>query len=252
MRNSKKTVKFAKQFTKFQNQPPQPQMKHLYLLFAASIALFASSCGKATVETETKRWAATQQTLERLGGEYPGFKTVLAEAKAAGETKMKAAESVSKEEDKIKAMTEAINAARPQFVADLENMKTNVNKLKDLMAEATKKATTPEDKAAVQLVVQDADLKVFMMELQLRSAAPTNINEANGLTSALARDVKSFTERLEKMVKDGEKTAAGNKAAADSTKKVEEKKLADIKCRSCGTANPAGTKKCNSCTAPIE
>ena len=86
-------------------------MRQLYLLLTAAVVFFAS-CGKATVESETKRWASTQQTLDKLSGEYPGFKTALQEAKAAGEAKMKAAEGVSKEEEKVKAMSDAINAAR--------------------------------------------------------------------------------------------------------------------------------------------
>lgn len=226
-------------------------MRQLYLLLTAAVVLFAS-CGKATVESETKRWASTQQTLDKLSGEYPGFKAALQEAKAAGEAKMKAAESVSKEEEKVKAMSDAINAARPQFVKDLEDLKTNTNKLKDLMTQAPKKVTTPADKDAAMLAVREADFTLGSVETKLRSAAPANINEANGITAGIASELKAATDRLDKILKDAEKTTAGNKTAADSTKKADEKKLADVKCRSCGTMNAAGSKKCSSCTAPID
>jgi DNA repair exonuclease SbcCD ATPase subunit len=227
-------------------------MKNWYLLLAAVAAIFMSSCGKATVDSETSRWKSTQQLLDKLSGEYPGFKTALMQTKDAAAAQMKTAEAVSGDEAKIKAMSEANNAAKPQFVRDLETLKPNMEKLKNLMVEVPKKVTTDADKTSAALAVREADFTIGTVTSKLNSAAPANASEANGLTASLVSEVDAATKRLSSLIKDAEKTTAANKTAADSSKKVEEKKLADIKCRSCGKMQPAGSKKCGDCTAPLD
>jgi peptidoglycan hydrolase CwlO-like protein len=226
-------------------------MKNLCLLLLASIAIFLSSCGKASVESETANWKSNQQLLEKLSGEYPNFKTALTAVKTAAEAEMKTAEAVSGDEAKIKAMSAANSTARPQFVRDLEGLKGRINKLKDLIVEIPKKVTTDADKAAAQLGVRTANEVLEGMPLKMLVSNPTNVNEANGLAASLVSDIETATTRLSSLVKDAEKTTAANKTATDSTKKVEDKKVADIKCRSCGTMSPAGTKTCSSCSAPF-
>jgi hypothetical protein len=227
-------------------------MKNWYLMLAAVAAIFMSSCGKATVESETSRWKSNQQLLDKLSGEYPGFKTALMQTKDDAAAKMKSAEAVSGDEAKVKAMSEANNAAKPQFVRDLETLKPNMEKLKNLMVDVPKKVTTDADKTAAALGVREADITLGSIEAKLRTAAPANANEANGLTASMISEVEAASKRLSSLIKDAEKTTAANKTAADSSKKEEEKKLADVKCRSCGKMQPAGTKKCPDCTAPID
>lgn len=226
-------------------------MKNVCLLFLAIAAVFLSSCGKASVESETANWKRNQQLLEKLSGEYPNFKTALTAVKTAAETEMKAAEAVSGDEAKIKAMSAANATARPQFVKDLEGLKASMNKLKDLMVEIPKKVTTDADKAAAELGVRAANDVLSGMPLKMLVSNPTNVNEANGLAASLVSEIDAATKRLSSLVKDAEKTTAANKTAADSSKKVEEQKVADIKCRSCGTMHAAGTKTCPNCSAPL-
>lgn len=221
-------------------------MKNFYLLLAAVTALFATAC-KKTVESETASWKANQQLLEKLSGEYPGFKTVLQATKTDAEKLMKAAEAVSDAEAKVKAMSAANTAAKPQYVRDLESLKTNMNKLKDLMVSVPKKVTTDADKVAAGLAVREADITLGNIESKLRTAAPASANEANGLTAALVSELDAASSRLSALIKDAEKTTAANNATADSAKAAADKKVADVKCRSCGTTHPAGTKKCPNC-----
>lgn len=226
-------------------------MKNVCLLFLAIAAVFLSSCGKASVASETANWKRNQQLLEKLSGEYPNFKTALTAVKTAAETEMKAAEAVSGDEAKIKAMSAANTTARPQFVKDLEGLKASMTKLKDLMVEIPKKITTDADKMSAGLAVREANIALGSVETKLATGAPTSTNEANGLTASLVSEIEAATKRLSSLVKDAEKTTAANKAVADSSKKAEEKKVADIKCRSCGTMHAAGTKTCPNCSAPL-
>jgi hypothetical protein len=229
--------------------------------FLIAIAAFCmvTSCGTATPESETKRWESSKKTLATLGAKYPGFKPALEEVMADATIQWTAAGNVADEEKKVEAMRAANSAASPTFVSNLDNMSEELEALKDMATEATQAGGDQADKAALNLAKNQAGLTLNNVEKMLRSRNVSTAAEATAVLDDARQQVKSATNRLQKIMETITGKKAKEKAAADAEKiDADKDKAAEAvakkptKCGSCGQMNKPGALKCEHCTAPIE
>lgn len=226
-------------------------MKHFYFLFTCFSLLIFTACGKATVESEQKAWAANLQTIERFSGEYPAFKTVFAEVKTKATDAMKAAESISGEEEKITAMSAANALLKPRFLRDLETIKSTTQRLKDLMVKAPTKVQGADFAQAISIAVKEAELTINKADMSLRTASPTTLDQAQGITSAIEQELSASNKRINDIISTFEKAQNAAQQAAEKVKQEEAAATAQIKCRSCGSMNAAKSSTCGQCGAPF-
>ena len=226
-------------------------MKNLFFLLLATAA-FWTSCGPATVESETSRWNSNKERIGKLGALYSNFKPVLQSVLAEAETKMKAAEAVSKPEDKIKAMSEANGVASATFVTQLESISGKIKSLKDAVVSVQQKATDKSDANAAWVAAMSAEGTIRNSEAKLLAAAPTNASEATAVVDAITDELDASKKRLDDVAKVAAGKAEDNKKAAADDKKAEEAKTADVICAYCKKSSPAGSKECGSCGAAIK
>jgi len=234
-------------------------MRITNFLIAIAAFFIVTSCGKATSESETKRWESSKKTLTTLGAKYPGFKPALEEVLADATAQWTAAGNVGDEEKKVEAMSAANSAASPSFVSNLDNMSGKLEALKDMAAEATQAGGDEADKAALNLAKNEAGLTLNNVEKMLRERKVSNAAEATAVVDDAMQQVESATSRIQKIME----TIAGKKAQekaaedkektdADNDKAAEEEAKKPVKCGHCGQMNKPGALKCESCTAPIE
>lgn len=231
-------------------------MKITTLLLAIATFAIVASCGKATPESETKRWEASKQTIEKLGAKYPGFKPALQQVLTEASTQWEAALAVSDAEKQIEAMRAANSAAAPSFITKLDGMSASLEALKDMVTEAAQEGTTDEgDKAAMATARNEANLTLNNVEGMLNSRSAATPGEAEALASEAATQIESATNRMKKVMdtvkaKKGQSQAASDTAAANNAAATDAQK--SIKCGFCGTMNAHDALKCSSCAAPIE
>ena len=226
-------------------------MKNLYFLFPIIFTLLVSACGKATVESEQKRWTGNLQTLEKLSGEYPTFKTLIAEIKSQAEASMKNAESISDAEQKVVLMQAANELAKPRAIRSLENIKGTTQRLKDLLISAPTKVKGDNYTQSILLAVKDAENTILQTELKLKTQSPNSISEAEAMLTSIDSDLNAASKRIKDVISSYEKTEQAAKAVEEKVKQEEEKANAQIKCRSCGTMSPAKSTTCAQCGAPF-
>lgn len=92
--------------------------------------LFIFSCEK-TVDSEQKRWNASQARLERLMSEYPNFKTALSSDLTAARKLYQEAMTKTDDETKISWLNQANSAAYPSYVRKLDNMDREVEEIRE-------------------------------------------------------------------------------------------------------------------------
>jgi hypothetical protein len=233
-------------------------MKNLFFLFL-SVSMFWTSCGPATVESETSRWNSNKERISKLGALYPNFKPLLQTILTEAETKMKAAESMSKAEEKIIAMGAANTVASPNFVSILSGISDKIKSLKDAAVSAQQKTTDKNDSNAAWSAASSAENTIRACEMKLQSAQPANVSEANAIAEAAEDELDAAKKRLDDVAKvasgkaaDAKKTEEDAKKAAADDKKAEEAKVADVVCSYCKKSSPAGSKECGGCGAALK
>lgn len=225
----------------------------LKLLLAFSILV---SCGKATPESETKRWEASQKTINTLSAKYPGFKPALKEALDAAKLEWEAAAQVSDQEQQIEAMRAANKTARPSFVNKLDDMPDKMEALKDLVTDATQAGGTDEaDKQALSTAGREADISLGRAEKTLKNGSAATVEAANAIINGITKELEAATKRIEKVVRTVKEKKTDAQAAVDTAAAKEaaaEKAKQSIKCSFCGNMNAPDALKCGSCGAPVE
>lgn len=235
-------------------------MKLTSLLTTFVAFLIVASCGKATTESETKRWEASQKTINTLSAKYPGFKPALKEALDAAKLKWEAATQISGEEQQIEAMRTANKAARPQFVTELDNMPDKMEALKDLVTNATQAGGADQaDNQALATARREADISLGNAEKTLKNGSAATIDAANAIVSSVTKELESAIKRIKKVMETAQEKKTEAQAASDSEEEkaaAKEEAEADatksIKCGYCGTMNAHDALKCSACGAPVE
>ncbi|WMX15936.1 hypothetical protein [Aureispira sp. CCB-E] len=222
-------------------------------LLTGLIAFFlVASCGKATPETETKRWEASQETINTLSAKYPGFKPALKEALEAAKLKWEAATQISSEEKQIEAMRIANKTARPLFVVELNKMPEKMEALKDLVTEATQAGGVDQaDSQALATACREADFSLGKAEKILKNGTAATVEAANAIVSGASKELESATKRVKKVMATVKEKQSEAEATADSILTQETTEKA-IKCAYCGSMNAHDALKCSSCGAPVE
>lgn len=232
-------------------------MKKQYLLGLLAVFLLAVSC-KQSVEGESSKWEANKQRLSSLGAKYSNFKPAIEATLQEAQAAWDAAQSVSDEKAKIKAMSEANAKASPEFVRNLESVDDKINKIRDLAAKAAQQAGDHSDSDAAWVAKTNADRTISESQSSLRTAAPSSAGDANAVVGSIIKNLEAAQKSLDDVVKVAEskkeenKKAEENKTTAEENKKAEEeKKASPIKCGYCSTSNAAGSTKCSSCGADL-
>lgn len=234
-------------------------MRITNFLIAIAALFVVVSCGKATSESETKRWESSKQLLETLGAKYSGFKPALQEVSANATKDWEAAGSIGDEEKKVEAMRAANDAASPSFVSQLDGISKGLEALKDLATEATQLGGDESDKQALSLAKGEAGRTLSELEGMLRSRRVATAAEATAVVGEAVSQLAAATNRIQKVMdtvkgkqnatKDAADTAAAN-AAANTATEADAKK--SIKCGFCGGMNAHDALKCSGCGAPVE
>ncbi len=230
-------------------------MKKTALLVTA-VLLFTVAC-KKTVESEKKAWDRNLKKIESLSFEYPNFKNALQEQRKKAEAVMKAADSITKEEDKIKKMAEANKTINAAFVSNLSSIKSQKQSLRDKIVSVRGLKMEMNERFAVNRAISDADRAVMDAEDKIRQDIE-NISQAESLTSLVLSDLKAADASLESASRRVKDRIASEKRIEDEKKQVVQKQEADkkelakpIKCPYCGTINAATNINCKSCGAPL-
>lgn len=234
-------------------------MKKLNIFALVLAFLSIVACGKRTVESETTRWKAAQDRINRVKSQYPNFAAVLDEVFKAADADFKAAEGISDDEKKVAAMSAAIDKAAPSFVMDLDGLEQTIRELDDKISKSKQTGGDVNDRTAIMDASQRGDIAVAEARQLLKSAQPTDISSANATVKNIKDNIDAAKKRLddlvsaaEKKINDAKKSEEDAKKAADQKAEEEKKAAADIKCTYCGVMNKAGSLKCSGCGASLE
>ncbi|MFK8103475.1 MAG: hypothetical protein AB8G15_13160 [Saprospiraceae bacterium] len=209
-----------------------------------------SACGKASVESETKRWQSNQDRITRLRALYPGFSGALDHAFAEARTAMVAAEQLEGE-TKIAAMTKANQKASVSFIRELDQMDRLVQKIEDKITKAKQTTTKKNDQNAAWDAARRADNAIRESKNKLSFASVKEIAAANAITKSVKSQLDGAEKRLEEVMKVAKKVEKETKEAAEIAKEVEAEKQADIVCSYCKARNTPDQKECSKCSAPL-
>lgn len=230
-------------------------MKKTALLVTA-ILLFTVAC-KKTVESEKKAWDRNLKKIEKLSFEYPNFKNVLQQQRIKAEAVMKAADAITKEEDKISKMAEANKTINAAFVSNLSSIKSKKQSLKEKIVQVKGMKMEMNERFAANRAISDADRAVMDAEDKIRQDIQ-NISQAESLTGLVLSDLKSAESGLEAVSRKIKDRIAAEKRIENEKKQVVQKEEAakkelakPIKCNYCGTLNPPTRSNCKSCGAPL-
>lgn len=229
-----------------------------------SILVLSVAC-KKTVDSEKKSWDSNLKKIESLSFEYPSFKTVLNEQVKLAEPVMKASESITKEEDKIKKMGEANAMLSGGFIGNLSSIKSMKADLKSKIIKARGLKLEMNERFSANRAISDADSAVMEGDNKLKSAVE-NKSQAETLTQLVLSDLKLAMSGIDQITaqvkqredKEQQKTQAEQQKVQDeqlAKDKIEKEKqvLAQpVKCKYCSSMNPAGSVKCKSCGAGIK
>lgn len=212
---------------------------------------------KKTVESEKKAWERNLKKIERLSLDYPNFQHVLQVQKKKAVAVMKAAESISSEDEKIKKLSEANSVINAAFVRNLDSIKSKKKSLRNEIIKVRGLKMEMNERLSANRAISDADRVISEADDKIRQDVDT-VSQAEALTSLVLSDLKSAESGLEtvsRRIKD--RIASEKKAELDKKKAVEKEEAAKkelakpVKCPYCGTLNPPGKSKCKGCGAPL-
>jgi len=233
-------------------------MKNLTFLLLLATFLGISACGPATVESETSRWNSNKERINRLKANYTKFSGVLDKVLADADAAMKSAESISSEEEKIKAMGDANSKAAPQFVLDLDGMDKLIRSVEDLATKAKQTSGDASDTNAAYDAANRATETIRDSRNRLNTANVSDVAAANAVTDAVKKNLDGAKKRLndvistaDKKAEDAKKAEEDAKTAADKKAEEEKKAKADIVCQYCKKSCPAGSTECPHCGGPL-
>ncbi len=213
------------------------KISKISLLLLFSLALF--SC-KKTVESETSNWKDNKKKVNELQATYPAFASVLDTEMKDAQQKWDEAAKITKEENKIKKMSEANYTFDKGFVYDLSSLGIEVDKvtrknkeiLNDMVSGEVKLGES--DKKLILLINEDTQKalsdvdKVLSRGDKSAGQATKTIKEANknllrieeklNEASEIINKSRTAKKNTKKTTKDDEKVVA-----KDTVKKVKKK-----------------------------
>lgn len=207
------------------------------------------ACGKATPESETKRWESAQKTLQTLGTKYSGFKPALEVVITESTTLWEKALEETNAEKQLEAMSVANKAAYPAFVRSLDKIADEIETLKSLKTKVLQDGGTDEaDQAALESVGKDVDEVLSDVKSMLKSQKVANPTEAEALLEEAQKAMTTVTKRLKDVATTAKNKESEAAAAVDSSANADK----SVKCSYCGSMNASSTLKCSGCGAPVE
>ncbi len=212
--------------------------------------LILSACGKASVESETKRWQANQDRITRLRALYAGFSGALDQAFNEARTAMMAAEQLDGEA-KIAAMAKANQKANVSFIRDLDQMDRLVQSVEDKITKAKQTTTKTNDQSAAWDAARRADSAIRESKNKLSFANVKEIAAANAITKSVKSQLDGAEKRLEEVMKVAKQAEKETKQAEETAKEVAAEKQADVVCSYCKARNTPDQKECSKCSAPL-
>ena len=218
-------------------------------LFLLSIILIGA-CGKASVESETKRWKHNQDRITSLKAIYPSFSTALDKTFDEANAAMLSAERLT-EEAKVEAMANANRHASASFIRDLDRMEDLVQDIEDKITKAKQSTTKQNDQSAAWDAARRADTAIREAKRKLSFANVKEIAAANAITKAVKTKLDAAEKRLDEVMKVAKETAQKQEKTEKLVKETEKKAKADIVCGYCKSKNAAGAKQCGKCSAPL-
>lgn len=227
-------------------------MKIVNALLLLTSLFVVLSCGKATTESETKRWESNQKKMDALVLQYPNFKAAIDQTKAAAIKEWQAAQSVEEQEAKVNAMSAANSTARPKYIRLLDGLAKEMEELKDDIAEATQAEGANEaDLQAIKSAKTEANITLTRVEQMVKNTTVKTAAEAESILNKAEKQLDKAAERLQKVVKNIQKRVKKEAEAEDAAAQKEEVANKPIKCNACGKNNDAEAKNCKFCTAPL-
>ncbi|MDX1903884.1 MAG: hypothetical protein SFU27_06975 [Thermonemataceae bacterium] len=177
-------------------------MKKLQLSFAIFLLFLGFSACKKTSEGEQTKWKSTQMQAETLKKDFPAFASVIDTKMKEATSKWEAAQKVSNEEEKIKALAEVNSSFNTGFFHDLGFVKMKKEsvekKLKELSGKKVKKAALSQ----VNNAIKDADA-VLVEVNSLMNSSVSSVSDAD----TKAKDAQSKLTNVETKLKNAIKKA---------------------------------------------
>jgi hypothetical protein len=227
-------------------------MKNWYVLLLAGLTFFAAAC-KRTAEGEKASYEQNKKRLEKLGAEYPGFKTALQALITEAEPEWKKAEGLSGEEQ-IKAMAAVNGKLAPNYVYSLERLKDDLNALKDAKTKAPQQVKTDGEKASLAAAIEEANITLNRIEGELKSREASTGTEVQAIVEGWKKEIEAAKKRIDDIAGVASQAKEEEKKNAEEAQKKEEAAKAPIKCKKCGTKcdpTKGECKKCSACGAPL-
>ena len=228
---------------------------HSAVLAFFTMLLLVTACAKS-VEGESKKWDANVSKVNALGAKYPGMKPALDARLETSKTSWEAAQGLSDEESKIKAMAAANSALTAGFVGKLDEVEGKLSKLRETRVDAASTAGDESSRLAAKLAAEDAQKTVERVEKTLADGAKDEAS-ATAVLDKITSDIDTAQKAVDKVLaNDKKKTddkAAADKSAKDEAAKADADKAAAVAnwtCEYCGTSNEHDATSCSSCGAP--
>jgi hypothetical protein len=218
-------------------------MKRKFVLLGLILGLLFASCSRS-VEGETSSWTRNTQKIADLKALYPGMRAALDEKLREATSAWDAAQSVSGEDEKIKAMAKANGLISGGFISDLDNFSDKEEKLNKLILDVQAKAKGMENLSAANAARSQAQMALQDAKNRIQMGVGSS-SEANTVMRKISSDLDAATKNL-KSILDG---FAQEKKETENAKKAEEEKAQPWNCNYCGKSNTADALECGGCGA---
>jgi uncharacterized phage infection (PIP) family protein YhgE len=233
-------------------------MKKSPIIALIAFLFLAVSCEK-TIEGEMKNFDVNIQKLNEVSAKYPNFKNACEILKKDGTKLMEDAKKLGEEKSKIAGMSAANSILSESWVSDLLDIDNKVNTIRDLIAKTAQNVKDKNDSDAAWVASNQGEEAIRQAKRKLENAVVNKPSDAAVIVRTEMSNLEAAEKRLNDVVKTAQDKVAAQKQAENDAKTAEdqktaeeEKKKAPVKCSSCGQMNPAGTTKCNHCTAPVK
>lgn len=220
------------------------------------LLIVTASC-KKTVESEKKSWKNNFKIVNALVYDYPSFASIIKEHIVSAESKMKDAEAIVNENDKIKKMAEVNSFLKSGFIRNLEEISFLKKSIKSKTVEVRGINVDFNERRSIEQAVFYADGAVVKSEDKIKQHV-SNKAEAEALSSSVYSDLKYAKSDLDRIIdsartkeKNAQQKIEEDKSAKDKLEKYKLEEAKPLICKYCSTSNDPKTTACKSCGAPL-
>lgn len=235
-------------------------MKVLSFIFSTIFSvLLLTSCG-SSVESQHNAWESNKKTVEQYATKYPLLATLIKDQYATAEASMASALEIGDEKERISAMQKANALSTEGVISEVKKIERSTGALKQKITDIKDDFTSEEFSQKTAFLLEEAkeSLEKANALLNSNNSSVDNIllalqNEATHLEEVYSSLDKHYDEIVDNRPDDTKPQSEEDSSETKvSDNEQEQKSVATLNCKKCGSALAEGAIKCNQCGAPVK